>query len=716
MTDFATLVNPLQGSTSRFDFSTGNTYPAIGRPYGMNFWTPQTSESSWLYQYADHHFQGIRCTHQPSPWIGDYGHFTIMPVVGPLMTGARERASGFRHSEEIALPHYYQVHLRRYDAMVEITPTERAAVFRFRFPTTDEAAILIEPFAGVTSIHIDAANSRITGQTNANSGGVPENFACYFVAQIDRPVQSYGVFENGHIFEDQSSLKGLRSGAFVRLSTQADQPITMKVATSFISIEQAQRNLQQEIGPKDFESILSESHRVWNELLSHIQIDAPDQDRYRTFYSALYRTLLFPRQWHEYSEGGRHIHFSPYDGKVHEGVLYTDNGFWDTYRTVYPLLSLLFPQRLSEILNGWLNAYREGGWMPKWASPGYRDCMIGTHTDVIFADACMKDIPDVDWQLAYEAALKNATQTGMKTGHFGRLGLAEYLKLGYVPEDRVLHGASRTLDFAYNDFCVGQIATQVGQQEAAADLFARARNYRHVYDPTVGFMRGRLYDGSWVTPFSATCWGGPFVEGSAWQHLFGVPHDISGLINLLGGKSTFVDRLDKMMATKPKYEIGSYPYEIHEMTEMAAVDFGQYAHSNQPVHHVLYLYSYANASWKTQHWVRQVLNKLYTPDAFPGDEDNGEMAGWYVFSSLGLYPICPGKPVYTLGAPYFDEAIIKLPEDCALRIVARENSDDQPCIMQRLWNDRPLHEVEIEHRKLSAGGTMLCTLGTPSTR
>ncbi|MCA9915951.1 MAG: glycoside hydrolase family 92 protein, partial [Anaerolineae bacterium] len=374
------------------------------------------------------------------------------------------------------------------------------------------------------------------------------------------------------------------------------------------------RNLQQELSGKSFEAILEESHQAWNELLGHIQIDTQDNDRRRTFYSALYRTLLFPRQWHEYAEGGRQVHFSPYDGKVHHGVLYTDNGFWDTSRTVYPLLSLLFPQRLSEILNGWLNAYLEGGWMPKWASPGYRDCMIGTHTDVIFADACVKDIPGVDWQLAYEAGFKNATQTGMRTGHFGRLGLAEYLQCGYVPEDRVLHGASRTLDFAYNDFCVGKIASHLGHEDVAADLFARAQNYRNVYDSSVGFMRGRLYDGSWESPFSATRWGGPFVEGSAWQHLFDVPHDIPGLIDLLGGKSAFVQRLDEMMATEPTYEIGSYPYEIHEMTEMAAVDFGQYAHSNQPVHHALYLYSYADAPWKTQQHVRRVLNELYTPD------------------------------------------------------------------------------------------------------
>lgn len=693
MTTLVTYANPLQGTDSSFDFSTGNTYPAIAYPFGMNFWSPQTNGSNWFYQYRDHKFQGIRCSHQPSPWMGDYGHFLIMPVVGTISSSPTTWASGFRHSDEEAYPHYYRVLLRRYNIQIEVTPTERAVCFCFRFPTTEDAALIFKYFSA-GRLTIDAENQRISGVVTDNNGGVPNNFACYFVAEVDTE------FGDSGIFNDQT-------GGYIRLATIAELPVTMRVATSFISTEQAWRNLHRETNGKSFEALRQEAAQRWNDHFSRIEISGDSHAI--TFYSAFYRALLFPRMWYEYDESGNPVHCSPYDGNLHQGVLYADNGFWDTYRTVYPLLALLFPDRLQEIIEGWLNAYREGGWLPKWASPGYRDCMIGTHIDAVFADALVKGISGIDWQTAYEAVRQNATAIDITAGSYGRLGLKEYIEQGYVPCDRYISATSRTLDFAYNDFCVGQMARHLGHQDDAELFLKRAQNYHHVYDPQVGFMRGRRANGEWETPFSPTCWGGPFVEGAAWQHTWSVPHDIEGLMTLLGGKKATVAKLDHMLTMPPFYEIGTYPYEIHEMTEMAAVDFGQYAHSNQPVHHVLYLYSHAGASQKTHHWIQRVLTELYTADDLPGDEDNGEMSAWYLFSSLGFYPVCPGRPTYTLGCPLFEETRLYLPEDQSLAIIKKAVSDMQ--MVEYMVDDQPHNDVEIGHNDLRGTLTVKTPLG-----
>lgn len=691
----ATLANPLQGTDSRFDFSNGNTYPAIARPWGMNFWTPQTDTGGWLYQYAAHHLQGIRCTHQPSPWIADYGHFTIMPVVGRIMSGARARASGFRHSEEVAYPHFYRVHLRRYGVTAEVTPTERGAVLRFTYPTTDEAALIFDLFDQPSAFEVDPAQGRITGFSSANNGGVPDGFACFFVAELDADIHGFDAFEDA-------------PGGFVRFAARAERPVTVRIATSFISVEQAQRNLAREIGARGFDQVVAEAAADWNAQLGRIQIDAFDPAHERTFYSALYRALLFPRTWTEYDAHNQPVHRSPYDGRVHAGEMVTDNGFWDTYRTVYPLLALAYPERLSTMLTGWLNTYRESGWLPKWASPGHRDCMIGTHIDAVFADACVKGIPGVDWELAYEAMRKHATTTGVTTGAYGRLGLADYINLGYVPCDRVESAASRTLDFAYNDFCVAQVARTLGHEDECAVFAQRAANYRNVYDAQTGFMRGRLANGAWAEPFDPVEWGGPFVEGSAWQHTWTVPHAVDDLIQLMGGREGFIRKLDAMLAAEPRYAIGSYAYEIHEMTEMAAVDFGQYAHSNQPVHHVLYLYALAGAPSRTQYWVRRVLAELYHsgPDGLCGDEDNGEMGAWYVLSALGFFPVCPGKPELVLGSPLFRTAQVHLSHGNSLTIAAPDNSTQHVYVASWSLNGVSLPGATVQHADLVAGGVL----------
>ncbi len=369
--------------------------------------------------------------------------------------------------------------------------------------------------------------------------------------------------------------------------------------------------------------------------------------------------MLFPRTFHEPKTGGGIHHYSPFSGQVHDGPLVSDNGFWDTYRTVYPLLALISPTKLGEILSGWVNSYREGGWFPQWVSPGYRACMVGTHIDAVFADAVVKGIKGFDVETAYEGMRKHAFEVGDEHGAYGRLGIASYLEKGYVPDEEHEGATARTLDYAYNDFCLSQIALALGKQEDAALFRGRALNYRHLYDPSVGFMRGKTAGGEWSEPWTEFRWGGGYVEGGAWQSTWAVQHDPQGLINLMGGEQPFLDKLSQLTQLDPKFEVGSYGFEIHEMTEMACADFGQYAHSNQPVHHALYLFAAAGRPDLTQRWTREVMSRLYTPQYLPGDEDNGEMCAWYILNALGIYPLCPGHPSYVFGSPLFRKATVK---------------------------------------------------------
>ncbi|MCR4440341.1 MAG: glycoside hydrolase family 92 protein [bacterium] len=453
---------------------------------------------------------------------------------------------------------------------------------------------------------------------------------------------------------------------------------------------------------------------MWSELLGVIDIEGATEDQARTFYSALYRTVLFPHAWHELRPSGEVVHRSPYDGALHPGVLYTDQGPWDVYRTQYPLLSILFPERLAEIIQGWTNAYKEGGWFPKWASPGYRSCMIGTHIDAIIADAFVKGIRSFDMETAYEGMHKHAWQAGASDGAVGRKGLEHYLRLGYVPADLVEESVSRTLDFAYNDFCIAQVAKGLGRNEDYQLLIARAFNYKNVFDPAVGSLRGRNAGGSWVTPFDQFAWGGPYVEGGVWQCGWAVPHDPAGLIELMGGREHFLTKLDTLLATPPYFDVGSYNGEIHEMTEMAAVDFGQYAHSNQPSHHVLYLFAAAGAPWKTQYWVRRVLEELYGPgpEGFCGDEDNGEMSAWYIFSALGLYPLCPGHPSYVLGSPLFKRATIHLANGRSFTVAAPNNGRRNVYVGRVRLNGRVYKKTYLLHESIVQGGKLRLTMSS----
>ena len=701
-------VRPLQGTDSEPDFSTGNTLPLIARPWGMTHWSPQTDEGRWLFSSRARVLQGIRATHQPSPWIGDYGHFVVMPQVGALLPDAVARASSYRQRDAIFAPHYFRADLLRYDTRIEVTPTSRCARFRVTFPGGNlPKRILVATFDGESSMTILPGDRRLVGSTTANSGGVPENFKAWMVAEFDCPVTACGLFTDTTAETGATRGSGKQLGGYVELSPTDGRTVEFTVATSFISAEQAVYNAGIEISGAGFETVRQAGADCWNALLKRLSIEAFDSGQRETFYTCLYRALLFPRDFHEPGPDGQPHNYSPYDGQIHAGRLCADNGFWDTHRTVYPLLALAYPERLGEILDGWLSAYRDGGWLPTWSSPGYRACMIGTHADAIFADAIVKDIQGFCHQAAYEAIRKDAFQPGEPGRGCGRAALVEYARLGYVPTDVAEHATARTLDFAFADFAIAQAAKRLGMTQDHAFLMARAGNYRNVFDPAVGFMRGRSLAG-WNTPFDEFAWGGPFIEASAWQQTWAVPHDALGLANLMGGAEAACAKLDRMFTLPPKFTADNYQREIHEMSEMASVDFGQYAHSNQPVHNVLYLYTALGQPHRTQHWVRRVLTELYSAevDGLPGDEDNGEMSAWYVLSALGIYPLTPSHPTYVLGAPLFTFASLTLENGKILEIQAPSNRPDTPYVGKRQWNKKPHEALWISHQALAEGGTM----------
>lgn len=657
-------VNPLQGTYSHYNFSTGNTLPIMAMPYGMAHWTLQTDNvRGWFFQPGTPKLQGIRCTHQPSPWMGDYGAFTILPQVGKRLLSCLKRGTAYRLDKSLIKPHLIEIELIGSGIKLSTTPTERGAYFAFTFPSSSERRIIFEGVKGETFYKVLEDRRTIIGFTRGNSGGVPENFAHYFAAILDSEIESWAIFHDNDVVE---TALGDAIGLAVELGPGLGE-VGLRVATSFISTDQALLNLSREFGSSTFSAIVGQAEKVWEDLLGAIEIETESTDQLQTFYSCFYRTKLFPRIWHEIDESGKTVHFSPYDGQIHDGVLYADTGFWDTYRTQFPLMSIMEPERFCEIIQGFVNAYRESGWLPQWPSPGHRVCMPGTHLDVTIADAVAKGLVDFDVSAALEGMLKHANNPVGEGPHgAGRDNIQEYLDRGYVLATS--HASvSQSLDYAYDDWGIGQVASHLGRDDVTSEMNERASNYRKLWDPSVGFMRAKHADGSFLEPFDQFSWGGPYCEGGPWQSSWAVQHDPEGLMGLLGGPAALAEKLDEMLSLPPRFNIGGYGHEIHEITEMAAADFGQYAHSNQPVHHVLFLYETAGRMDRLQFEVRRVLEDYYTPTHLPGDEDNGEMCAWYVLASLGFYPACPGRAEYVLASPLFN-ATIHLPGGKTLTI------------------------------------------------
>ncbi|MEM7272859.1 MAG: GH92 family glycosyl hydrolase [Actinomycetota bacterium] len=715
-----------QGTASTRDFSNGNTLPLFGVPFGMTHWAAETGPSPWFHHPAHRRLRGVRATRQPSPWIGDYGEFRILPQTGQTRWSPEARATAFDPEAGHWAPDRLALALPREQCELELTATARCAVLRVRFTgPAGPRRLIVDGGARSSRWRIEhppptggaGATTTVRGVVGNNRGGVPDGFGVDVVLRLDVSVRDLVAVPPDDQPDDKPDAV---TGCMLELPPDTAE-VELRIGTSFLSADQADRNVDLELGDEPIGLVRERVRAAWNELLGTVAVVGADRTQRATLASALYRCFLFPRPLDEPTPDGRR-HRSPYDGEVHDGPLYADNGFWDTHRTVYPLFSLLCPDRLADMAEGWVNAYREGGWFPKWASPGYRDCMIGTHIDAVLADAYVKGIP-FDADTALVGLRRHAYEDADGTNRHGRLGLADYRRLGWVPADRVPEATSRTMDFAYNDWCIARIAAGLGDDELAADLDRRAGNYRHVFDPEVGFMRGRNADGSWrVSPvdpsgFSPIEWGDPFVEGGAWQCGWAIPHDVPGLIELHGGADRFIARLEELLATPPRFEVGSYGHEIHEMSEMAAADFGQYAHSNQPSHHLLFLFALAGRPDLTQYWVRRVVDELYAPtvDGLAGDEDNGELSAWYVFGVLGWYPHCPGDPSYVLATPRFDRIELRPEGDRPTIVVEAVGPDgglapgqdlSGPYIRSWEVDGRPHQAPVIDHGSLVAGATV----------
>ena len=722
--DLTDYVNPLMGTDSAFDLSNGNTYPAIAMPWGMNFWTPMTSKmgDGWTYKYDENKIRGIKQTHQPSPWINDYAAFSLMAVTGELKFQEDERASWFSHKAETVKPHHYKTYLADYDVVAEVAPTERAAHFKFTFPD-DQSYILLDGFFKGSMVKILPEERKIIGYCRNHNGGVPENFHNYFVAEFDKDFELTHTWRDGWILAENSTENGGdHVGAIVGFNTKRGEVVHVKVASSFISPAQAQLNLDREIGNDSFQQTYDKAKMAWEKQLGRIIVEDDNIDNLRTFYSCLYRVLLFPRKMHEFDANDQLVHYSPYNGEVMPGYMFTDNGFWDTFRAVFPFFNLMYPELNGQIMEGLANTYRESGWLPEWASPGHRDCMIGSNSAPIIADAFLKGIELNDTETLLEAMVKNATTSenrplsnGNVIRSVGREGVEYYNKLGYVPYDvGINENAARTLEYAYADFTVAQMAQQLGDSELADKFYKRSLNYKNLFDPETKWMRGRNEDGSFQSPFNPLKWGDAFTEGNSLHYTWSVFHDVQGLIDLMGGNEGFVAKLDEVFQMPPDFDDSYYGFTIHEIREMQLVNMGNYAHGNQPIQHMIYLYNYADASYKAQEKVRKVLTKLYTPtpDGYCGDEDNGQTSAWYVFSALGFYPVTPGVDEYVIGSPLFKKASLHLENGNTFFITAPNNSKENVYIQGASLNGEDYEKTYLKYDDVQNGGELDFTMGS----
>ncbi len=894
-------VSPLVGTQSKHALSTGNTYPAIALPWGMNFWVPQTGKmgDGWAYTYdadkirgfkqthqpspwindygqfaimpvtgkavfnqderaswfshkAETAIRGFKQTHQPSPWINDYGQFAIMPVTGKAVFNQDERASWFSHKAETATPYYYKVYLADHDVVTEIAPTERAAAFRFTFPENDHSYVVVDAFDKGSFVKVIPSENKIIGYTTKNSGGVPANFKNYFVLVFDKPFTYTAAVASGVIDTNKLEATDNHAGALIGFKTRKGEQVNVRVASSFISPEQAELNLK-ELGTDNIEQIAAKGRKVWNDVLGRIEVKDDDIDHLRTFYSCLYRSVLFPRSFYEIDAKGDVMHYSPYNGEVLPGYMFTDTGFWDTFRCLFPFLNLMYPSMNTKMQEGLVNTYKESGFLPEWASPGHRGCMVGNNSASVVADAYLKGLKGYDIETLWEAVKHGANAVHPNVRSTGRLGHEYYNKLGYVPynvginenaartleyayddwciyqlgkalkkpkkeieifakramnyknlydpkhklmrgknEDgtfqspfnpskwgdaftegnswhytwsvfhdpqglidlmggkdgfnqmmdsvfilppifdesyygAVIHeiremqimnmgnyahgnqNAARTLEYAYDDWCIYQLGKALKKPKKEIEIFAkRAMNYKNLYDPEHKLMRGKNEDGTFQSPFNPLKWGDAFTEGNSWHYTWSVFHDPQGLIDLMGGKDGFNQMMDSVFILPPIFDESYYRAVIHEIREMQIMNMGNYAHGNQPIQHMLYMYNYSGQPWKAQHWIREVMDKLYTPapDGYCGDEDNGQTSAWYVFSAMGFYPVCPGTDEYVLGTPYFKEMKLHLENGKTVTISAPNNGDDKRYISSMTLNGKEYTKNYLTHQDLLNGATI----------
>lgn len=710
--DLVQYVNTLQGTNSTYELSWGNTYPTTAVPYPMNSWSPQTGKNGdgWKYQYSATTIRGFQPTHQCSPWVGDYGVFSLMPVP-ELVVDESKRATPFSHDKEIAKPHYYKVTLEN-GITTEFSPTTRSAHFRFSFPAQGDAFLVLDGYTKTSQVQIDVANHRITGYVH-NGAFSPKTHKNYFIIQFDKPFVSYGTWENrkNTIQKNNLSREGEGIGAYVQFAKGSK--VQAKVSTSYISPEQAEVTMTRELGKHSSVEVTKQAAAdVWNQLLNRVLVEGGTEEDMKTFYSCMFRANLFSHRFYEEKEDGSPYYYSPYDEKIHDGYMFTDNGFWDTFRSQFPLTNILHPTMQGQYMQALLDAQEQCGWLPSWSFPSETGGMVGNHSISLLTDAWVKGIRTFDPEKALKAYAHEAMNKGPWGGANGRVRWKDYYQLGYIPYPESMGSTAQTLEYCYDDFCAYQLAKMTGNK-FYEEVFARQiYNYKNVYDPSVGFMRGRKLDGSWAD-FDAFEWGGPYCEGNAWHYNWSVFHDVQGLIDLTGGDERFVAKIDSVFALPGIVKYGTYGTKIHEMLEMELAKMGQYAQGNQPIQHMIYLYSYAGQPWKTQYWIRQVMDRLYnsSENGYPGDEDQGGMSSWYVLSALGIYSVCPGTDEYVLGSPKFRKATITMEDGKKFVIEAKGNGKDNVYIQNATLNGKEHTRNYIHYSDIVNGGVLELQMG-----
>lgn len=718
--DLTQYVNTLQGTDSHYGLSYGNTYPTTGMPYAMHTWSAQTGKNGdgWKYQYTMDKIRGFCQSHQCSPWVGDYAVYSFMPMTDSLIVDEEKRGAKFSHTNETAKPHYYKVTFEN-GITTEMAPTDRGVHLRFKYPSSGDAYLVIDGYTDMSEISIDPEKRQVSGWVNnqrfVNSS---QNFRSYFIVQFDKPFVDYGIWENqgNTIFPQKHSGEGKGYGAYLKF--KKGSKVEAKAASSYISMAQAELTLKAELGEnKSLEVTKKKGQETWNKLLNRIVVEGGTDEEIRTFYSCLFRANLFSRKFYELKEDGSPYYYSPYDGKIYDGYMYTDNGFWDTFRSQFPLTNILHPTMQGRYMNALLAVQEQCGWLPSWSAPGEGGGMLGNHSISLLTDAWIKGIRSFDPEKALKAYAHEAMNKGPRGGSNGRQGWKEYFQLGYVPYPESLGSTSQTLEYAYDDFCGYQLAKMTGNK-FYEQIFARQMyNYRTVFDSISGFMRGKGIDGKWTEPFDPYEWGGPYCEGNAWHYTWSVFHDVQGLINLYGSDEAFIRKMDSVFTISNIIKPGTYGRVIHEMKEMELAGMGQYAHGNQPIQHMPYLYNYAGQPWKTQYWVRKIMNKLYnsSPKGYPGDEDQGGMSSWYVLSALGIYAVCPGTDEYVIGSPVFRKATITLENGNQFVIEATNNNPDNVYIQNATLNGKPLNRNYIKYSDIANGGLLHFDMGaTPN--
>ncbi|GGC61306.1 alpha-1 2-mannosidase [Pedobacter quisquiliarum] len=712
--DLVRYVNTLQGTNSKHELTRGNTYPTTALPFGMHTWTPQTGRNGdgWKYQYFKDKIRGFQQAHQCSSWTNDYAVFSLMPGIDQLQVDENARELAFSHADEVARPDYYKVKFQN-QISTEIAPTERGAHLRFSYPKGRKGFLVLDGYTNISGVTIDAKKRKISGYVN-NGRGFKPGFKSFFVMFFDQPIKKFGTWENRKqtVHADSTTAEGLGKGAWLEFA--AGSTVQVKVASSYISAAQAELNLSRELGAaKKLEQTQAKAAAVWNASLGKIQVEGGTEADKATFYSCFFRASLFSRKFYELDEKGQPYYFSPYDGKVHQGYMFTDTGFWDTFRAQFPLNAMLHPEMHGRYMNAMLDAYDQCGWLPSWSFPSEAGSMIGNHAISLFADAWVKGIRTFDPERALKAYQHEANNKGPWGPANGRDGWKEYYQIGYVPYPKYREATAKTLEYAYDDFCGYQLATQTNNS-FFADVFSRNMyNYRNVYDKSSGFMRGRDVDGQWTKNFDPVEWGGPFTEGNAWHYQWSVFQDTEGLINLMGGNKAFTNKLDSVFSGPNTVKTGTYGGMIHEMTEMVMANMGQYAHGNQPIQHMVYLYNYANEPWKAQYHARNVMAKLYdaTENGYPGDEDQGQTSSWYVLSALGFYSVTPGVDEYVFGSPAFEKTSIKLENGKTFTVLANGNNKENVYIQSATLNGKPYTKNFIRHADIVNGGTLIFEMG-----